>query len=300
MKKIIIGILLMIVLCVGFVMACNSHNDCEGTDYWCVQGECFDCIETDGTDYYEKGTVVQGLRGDVAGWSYLYDDDEYCSGDRVLEYVCNADSSFAYSHWKDCIELGDYSCYDGACVYNGVAGEVDAGVALVGFGGNSLSYSDFYDSIDYELNKDVLSFAYCTDSDEGEDNPFAVAGYVSCSSRGVKNRVFGDYCFTTEDFNGNGYHQIMDYCIPESENDPDCSFINQVRNGKQVIDLYGSSEECMDDNYNSACEYDANGFAYCTYGFAGQLEGGDISGGSPDGKGWFKSLRNRFTGGFFF
>lgn len=81
----------------------NCEHGCE--DGACLEESKNSCSDSDDENYFNKG-FVEGIN--------LYGDYEYwdhCSGDRLYEYTCTADST-SFSISKEC----DYGCHDGACI----------------------------------------------------------------------------------------------------------------------------------------------------------------------------------------
>jgi len=318
MKKILIGILLMVVLCVGFVVAttCYVQEHCPG-DILCNgnTNTCIDCIDTDGYDPFTKGTLVQGTDGTI-GYMIYYDDEEYCvNDDKVMEYHCvdESSSSVRYSSRITCSDLGDYSCYDGACVYNGLIGEVGAGVALVddeieqSFVEDSWGVSQLYLPLSMELNSNIV-FSSCSDSDSDAADARYVPGTVRCRTNGRRFTSFEDSCTTLRaiDDNGDDMNQsaVLEYCVTEEKceeiSETGEIFETEILSGGYFITVYSTYSYCPDPSYYG-CETD-DGVGYCVV--AHGVGQGDAAvaqiGSSQVNQGWYQALRNAITGGFFF
>ncbi len=65
-----------------------------------------DCIDSDGLDYFTKGTVTSGIWGTSVDTCY--------SPDYLIEYYCN--DIYVSSQWVYCREYENGVCKDGACV----------------------------------------------------------------------------------------------------------------------------------------------------------------------------------------
>jgi len=298
MKKIIIGILLMIILCFSFVMAqtCNDNNDCEGTDYWCLSGTCYDCIDSDGTDYFTKGTLEQGLSGSIAGYSYVTNVEETCVNDyEVREYSCQDDSSFRYSYDKDCTDFGEnYICSGGACVYESIAmaGDVEMEGILID-DEIEQSFVSLMDAFGISA-LDVSSIYSCKDTDGASNYSYGIPGKVACFGPILNSAVIlVDGCKTE----GKRVY-LREYFAEDCAN---CD-VYEIVTGKYTINIHYEDYYCGRVNDNR-CLTDDHGAAYCEsaqtnvgrqLGVLAQEEE------DPGSRGFLQNLRQRITGGFFF
>ncbi|MBT3985476.1 hypothetical protein HOD38_05250 [archaeon] len=290
MKKIIIGILFMLVLCVGFVMAqtCYSGSQCPD-DVVCNMETytCWECIDTDGQDPYTKGTLVQGTSGVTQGY-YLYtDDEEYCVNDyEVREYYCpeGTSSSIRIGYNIDCSLLGDYVCYDGACVYDGIVGNVDAGVALVG---DEIEQSFLSMMGAYGVEAlDVSNMYSCKDTDVDENDVYSTPGKVACFGPILNSAVvLVDGCRTE------GRRVFLREYFAE-----DCADCDEyeILTGEYTINIYYEDYFCGLVGSNQ-CLTDDNGAAYCE---SAQNGGGQQA--VAQEPNWVDALRATITGGIFF
>jgi hypothetical protein len=247
MKKILIGIIFVLILSFSLVLAnsnpeCWDDDDCVG-GLSCLNGICIECIDSDGgLNYYERGSIAEAL---YDGNNYYQDLEDKCaeieffddSPDILHEYYCDSANPSNYLvQTYDCSEEGK-NCVDGACVGIDFRDRSQSGL------------DDYMSAFGFDGTEVLFN---CKDSDDGYDEPGKVACYGPVLDSAV---ILVDGCRTE------GRKVFLREYFAE-----DCPKCNEyeILTGEYTINIYYEDYYCGSPE-DGECLVDEKGAGYCTY-----------------------------------